>query len=347
MQNELIVKSKTEIAKDIHKKDIYSIYGVPNMLDKVIDKEKTNLLNNINCGIVFLDALNKLNHSEDFVVDIPMELREMLKSGKAAFDNSSKNPGSHTPNIRIKGKTGIYTQATIKREADNQAITQSLSNLAMMAMVQSVLNKLEILEEKIEDIQKGQKNDRIGSILGHFKGFMDLYSTFKTKEELNTATNTAYLEMQEGLTQIHLQIEDERKKLNGAPANDWEAFKLSINPSNFLCNKSKQFQKYYIDYTYDIQLYNRLILLSDIVLFLGGKTEAIKPNHKKMVDYCNEHIDESFQKKMKYLMHNHTTEISSILNYNKNLNKIFDDILIQDIIIECSSTDLKTLNTKK
>lgn len=39
--------------------------------------------------------------------------------------------------------------------------------------------------------------------------------------------------MQIGLSQIHQQLNEESKKLDGAPANDWEAFKLSIKPSNF------------------------------------------------------------------------------------------------------------------
>lgn len=219
----------------------------------------------------------------------------MLKLGKASFDKSGKNLGGFTPNIRIKGESGIKGQATIVQKSDSQVITQSISNLAMMAMVQSVLEKLNVIERKVEDIKRGQKDDRIGSIIGHFKGFMDLYPTFKTSEELNYAATIAYMNMQSGLAKLHLQIEEERKKLNEAPANNWQAFWKSI--TNPFHNESERYQKCYEDYVYDIQLYNRLILLSDIVLHLKGDNEAIARNHKIMVNYCNSHIDCSFKKK--------------------------------------------------
>ena len=102
MTRELVVKSKTELIKDGQKKDVLSFYGVPAMLDQIVKKEKAELLNNVNCGAVVMDSLNKLANSEGFFVEIPSGLREMLKTGKASFDKSSKNPGGFTPNIRIK-----------------------------------------------------------------------------------------------------------------------------------------------------------------------------------------------------------------------------------------------------
>lgn len=342
MTRELVVKSKTELIKDGQKKDVLSFYGVPAMLDQIVKKEKAELLNNVNCGAVVMDSLNKLANSEGFFVEIPSGLREMLKTGKASFDKSSKNPGGFTPNIRIKGETGIKGQATIVQKVDSQAITQSLSNLAMMAMVQSVLEKLNVIKKRVEDINKGQKDDRIGDVIGHFKGFIDLYLTFKSPEELNIAATIAYMNMQSGLAKLHLQIEHERKKIDGAPTNDWKALWDSL--THPFHNEAERYQKCYEDYVYDIQLYNRLILLSDVVLHLKGDNKAIERNHKIMVDYCNFHIDEIFKKKMDYLMVNKTTGISNILEYNKNLGLALEGVLNKDICIECKSTDIKLLN---
>lgn len=345
MSQELIVKPQTKIAIHAKKTDILSLYGVPAMLDQIIKKEKAVLLNKMSCGTVIMDSLNKLSHTEDFFVEIPSGLREMLKSGKASFDKSGKNPGDFTPNIRIKGEAGIKGQATIVQKSAPQAITQSMSNLAMMAMVQSVLEKLDVIEEKVENIKKGQKNDRIGSIIGYFKGFMDLYSTFKTSEELNNAAAIAYMNMQSGLAKLHLQIEEERKKLNGVPVNSWQAFWKSI--THPLHNESERYQKCYEDYVYDIQLYNRLILLSDVVLHLKGDNEVIARNHKIMVDYCNLHIDGSFKKNMDYLMAKKTSGISNILNYNRNLDLALEGVLVKDICIECKKEDIKYLNLEE
>ena len=345
MAQELIVKSKTVIAKQASPKDILSLYGVPAILDQIVRKEKNTFLKNLSCWGVILDDLNKLTHNEDLFVDIPAELREMLKSGKATFDKSSKNPGGFTPNIRIKGEIGIKGQATIVQKVDKQKITQNMSNLAMLAIVQSIFERLDVIEEKLEDVKKGQTNDRIGSIIGYFKGFMDLYPTFKSSEELNSAAIMAYLNMQGGLAKLHLQIEENRKKLDGAPGNNWQTFwKSIIHPFR---NEAKRYQECYQDYVYDIQLYNRLILLSDVVLHLNGDNEAIERNHKIMIDYCEQYIDNSFKQKMEYLMANNTQGITNILDYNRNLSLALDGGLAKDIIIECKLADVKSLNREE
>ena len=178
MDNNIVVRDKTEIAVQGKETDILSLYGVPSMLDKITQKEKSNLLNKLNCGAVLADSLNKLAHSDGFFVEIPKGLRQALEKGAATLDKSGNNPGSFTPNIRGKGNKGIQGQFTISKGTDSQAVTQSLSNLAMMSMVQSVLEKMEVIEAKLDDIKNGQKNDRIGKIIGSFKAFMDLYPTF-------------------------------------------------------------------------------------------------------------------------------------------------------------------------
>lgn len=342
MPVELIVRPKTEIATHATRKDILALYEVPAMLDVIVKKEKIELLNKMNCGAVILESLNKLTHSEGFYVEIPCELREMLKTGKAAFDKSGKNPGSLTPNIRIKGETGIKGQATIVQKTDFLAVTQSISNLAMMAMVQSVLAKLDIIEEKLDDIKTGQKNDRIAGVIGSFKGFIDLYPTFKTPEELNNAANKAYIDMQNALAKLHLQIEEERKKLEGAPKNDFQAFWMSI--THPLHNESKRYQKCYKDYVYDIQLYNRLILLADIILYLKGFYEVIPKNRQTIFKYLEQNIDDSFKRKMDYLMCGETEDITNILNYNKIFSQAFEGVNTNVIQIECKKEDVKHLN---
>ena len=91
---QIIVKEKTKIAPNSHKEDILTLYGVPECLDRITEKEKLNLLNMLDCGAIAADSLNRIAHSEGFFVEIPKGLRDALKSGKAALDKSSKNPGS-------------------------------------------------------------------------------------------------------------------------------------------------------------------------------------------------------------------------------------------------------------
>lgn len=341
MDNNIVVRDKTEIAVQSKKTDILSLYGVPSMLDKITQKEKSNLLNKLNCGAVLADSLNKLAHSDGFFVEIPKGLRQALEKGEATLDKSGNNPGSFTPNIRVKGKKGIQGQVTISKGTDSQAVTQSLSNLAMMSMVQSVLEKMEVIEAKLDDIKNGQKNDRIGKIIGSFKAFMDLYPTFKSQEDLDRAATIAFMQMHEGLAQLHLQIDEERRKLSSAPSNGWSVLLNSM--LHIMRNDLAQYRELYNDYVYDLQLYNRLILLSDVVVYLKGDSSVIQRSHSTMQKYCQEYLDVDFRSKMKYIMHRETTELENIDSYNQNLNKALEGVLLKDLHIECKKEDVKYL----
>lgn len=338
MSEELIVKVKTEMLQDTLKRDVLSLYGVP-MLDKIVEKERKNLLSHLCCEVGLFSFLKDISDSDKFIVEIPSHLREMLKSGQAVFDKSSKISGAYTPNIRISGESGIKGQAYIVKESN---IMPSLSNLVMMAMLQNVIEKLEVIEEKIENVIQGQKNDRIGLIIGHFKGFMDLYPSFKTEEERNNAANLAYSNMQEGLAKLHLQIEEEQKELNDAPSNHFDTILKALFA--FTKNEAEYYQKCYKNYIWDIQLYNRLILLSDIILCLKGNDELISKNHEKMIAYCTQCIDDDFIKKMDYLTNHSAEEICNIIEYNKSLEVTLNECKVQNIKIECTKDDVKYLN---
>lgn len=343
MNNELIVKPKTEVAITSSKKDVLAYYNVPGMLDQIVTKEKSNLLNALSCGSMAADSFNRLAHSKEFIVEIPSGLRELLKSGKATFDKSGKVPGNFTPNIRINGEPGIAGQATIVEGTDPLAVTQSLSNLGLMAMVQSVLEKMDAIEEKVEDVKIGQNNDRIGSVIGSFKAFMDLYPSFSGKAELETAANNAYIEMQKGLAQLHLQIDSDRKKLDGIPSNSWEIFFYTLfHPT--LKSRVSEHQCSYNDFTYNLQLYSRLVLLTDVVLHLKGDNEAIRKNHGLMNSYCQDKIDKKFIKDMKYLMQNETQGIDNVLLFNENVKNALDGYKSKNLLIECNSDEVKLLN---
>lgn len=312
------------------------------MLDKITKKEKSNFLNMLNCGAIGADSINRIANAEGFIVEIPKGLRDALRTGQATLDKSSKNIGSFTPNIRLRGEYGIKGQVTISEGTDYQAITQSISNLAMMAMVQSVLEKLDVIESKVNDVIDGQKNDRVGTIIGSFKSFTDLYPTFKSKEELDNAAILHYNDIQQGLAQLHLQIEQERKKLIDAPKNGLQIFWKSIcHPFR---NNLDLYRKYYSDFVYDLQLYNRLILLSDIILYLKGDPDIMERNHKTILEYCNLYLNKEFRNTMNFIMNKNIKELSNIDNYNKNLSKSLQNILQKEICIECKAEDVKLLN---
>ena len=342
MNNKLVVKPRTAIASsEAKEKDILDYYGIPALLDRAVEKEKKDFLNSLYCGTVVVDSLNQLAHAERFFVEIPKGLREKLKTGEAVFDTSAKAPGSNTPNIRLEGGKGIAGQATITKKTDPLVVTRSLSNLAMMAMTQSILQKLDVLDEKVEDLKRGQINDRVGKIIGSFKSFMDLYPTFSNAEELYHEANSSYHSMQEGLAQIHLHIGEVRKKLDKAPTNNWKAFWHGI--VHLFGSDIDKYRKIYNEYVFDIQLYNRLILLSDVILHFKHAYNGMYINHQTIFEYCNQELTDSFKNDMMFLMNREPIEIIKIHEYNIKLDKILKEVQNMDLVIECKQEDVKLL----
>ena len=137
--------------------------------------------------------------------------------------------------------------------------------------------------------------------------------------------------MQTGLSQLHEQIDVERKVLDHAPADNlhliWETIKLYFTDPRK--NPINEYIKTYHKYVYDIQLYNRLILLSDVIMYyIYGNLDALFKNHRVMIEYCNDFFDDKFQKKMDYLMSGDTKDITNILRFNDNLINTFIKLAI-------------------
>lgn len=83
MNDRLIVKGKTTLSESISQSnDILAYYGIPEFVDEVSKHNRTNMLNNLECGAVILDALNQMSNSREFVIEIPTELRQMLMMEK-------------------------------------------------------------------------------------------------------------------------------------------------------------------------------------------------------------------------------------------------------------------------
>lgn len=339
MDNQLIVYNESKIAIKSSKKDILEIYGVPSLLDDIIKKEKSNLVENLAVAGVLMDAINKIGGAKEYVVEIPSALKKLLKNGKATFDKSKKIEGHFTPNIRIKGENGINTQVTLSENTDINSIGDATTNLAMMAMLQSILAKLEAVEESLEDIKKGQMNDRIGEVIGSFRSLVTLYPTFKTNEEKNVSINNHYQSMSIGLAQINLYIDEIRKKIDKFPGNNLKLFWYFLrHPGSSV---ESDFIKTYNDYLIALQVYHRLLLMSDMILFLKGDRQAIKNNHIIIDDYCNMHLDNEFSDKMKFITNNKIDILNDFLRYRENLNESLRMESNQDLKISYTQQEIR------
>lgn len=341
--NNIAVKNKTELSPQCQGQDILALYGIPSIVDDLVEKEKSNLFNMLNPCFVFADTLNEISHAGGFTVNIPKGMEEALRKGIANLDKSSKDIGAFTPNIRINGETGIKGQLTIRRGVDSLAITRSLSNFAQMAMLQNVISKLDAIAEKQDEILKGQENDRIGTIIGSFKAFKDFYTLTKDAncDNIEIQGYVCYQNIQKGLAELLLQIDEERKFLEKMPHNHWQVFIRSLTARSVV--KPEKYKKF----VYTIQTYCRLLLLADVVLIRIGKGEAIPPNHEVIKNYFSQYLNNDFREHMNFLMDGHTSEIDKIQRFNQSCLKASFEISQNDLSIECRPEDIKLLKNKE
>lgn len=312
---------------------------MPQKIDTFINKEKSNFLDNFihdgaQIGAIGSELYNIFN-SKDLIVEIPGQLKDLLKSGEACFDASKIVEGNFSPNIRKRGQNGIAGQITLKEGIDGKTIANSLTNLAMIAMLQSILSKLDCIEENIEDIKNGQLNDRIGLVIGSFKSFCDLYSTFKSQNELREVANNVYQDMQIGLGQIHLQIENERQNLQKAPANNMQALIFAVK-NVFKSGAIDRYRRQYLDYIYHLNIYHRLIILSDMILIAKGDSNVMNRNHEVITRYISDYLDEKFNHRMKYLLNREPQELNFLTNLKDNISSSLLEMPDSNLKIEFS-----------
>ena len=343
MVNDLVLKNESSLPQKLdEEKDILSYYGIPGFMDEIVKRNKTDMLNCLTCAAGTVDALNQASHAEGFFVHIPEGMRKLMNEGKAHFDKSNKNPGEFSPNIRVNGSKKIDGQATIYKGVDSQKLTGSLSNLAMMAMMQGVMVKLDDIGEMTQDLLQGQHDDRVSKITGAFKSFSELYYTFTSDDEMKTQAGYAYSMMQEGLEALLYELDQKRKKLLHAPKNKLQVILYALVPGK---NMSKRYQTIYKEFLYDLRLYSRLIIMSDIVLGCKGATaDVFIRSHKRFNDYCKDKLSQSFLSDISFLMNKEDTGLKGILNYNESVNKGIEQLKNSPLIIECNNKDVKLLN---
>ena len=346
MADDLVLKNNSSLSKKSdEEKDILSYFGISGLMDEIVKRNKTDMLNCLACAAGTVDAINQASHAEGFFVHIPEGMRKLINEGKAHFDKSNKNPGEFSPNIRIDGSKTIDGQATIYKDIDSQKLTGSLSNLAMMAMMQGVMVKLDDIGEMTQDLLQGQHDDRVSKILGAFKSFSDLYFTFTSDLELQILAGNANNQIREGLEALLHEIDAKRKKLLHAPKNNFQVVLYALAPGK---NVSKKYQKIYKEFLYDLRLYSRLIIMSDIILGCKGATaDVIIRNHQPFNDYCNDKLSQPFQENISFLMDEEDTGLKGILSFNASINNGIEQLKSSSLKIECDNKDVKLLNITK
>ena len=268
-RNESAIKAKT----------IYDDFGLVEATEALQEKSRSNFLSMLAAdGAVASDAIAGLNKFKQYVVEIPPEFLDGLKEGKLIFDKSNKIPGNFTPNIRGEDGT-LVGQATIKNGIDPKCLTSGLANLAMFAMMAKISQQISELTELVQEIKKGQEDNRRASVISGFKEFYSAYMSDPNHSDTKMVAIIAYSKMNEGLTQIHLEISSfVDKNFKKAPKNNFMAFIYGYTRVKKYRNRFRLLEQKLNEFQY-------LEMLTEIVCYFAQGWKSVEQKHLEFSNF--------------------------------------------------------------
>lgn len=343
MSNELTIK---DLDKHKQPQNVYTDFSLPFFNQELLKDEKNNFLRILCRSAIEADVIVQGLNGVKLEVIIPEALRNAMATGKAHFDKSNKIKGDYAPSIRMNDGSGIEANVTLRPGFDPRAITGCLANLSYMMMLEKVLDNLEIIEDKLDNLLIGQKSDRFSKVIGPFISYYSRLSEYKSEEEKRNAANTALISMQQGLVSIHNVLEEtDYQELLKAPNNAWQAF---INElfHNGIGKERKTFvyRRKYAQFVYDLTLYYKFILLKDVLqLTIGDSMSTIeKYNHVPFEELCKRLSTKDFLKKMEKANDRKANELQLLSDHSH------DDMILlaqpaSKIIIPLNEKDIQLI----
>lgn len=108
----------------------------------------------------FLDVAKKLAEGKTYQAYFPPEVRERLRSGLSTLDE--KDNGLFGALVRDVETGQITNQVSLMEVVPD--LISSLSQMATQQTLTDIVNRLEVIDEKITDILNGQINDRLAEV---------------------------------------------------------------------------------------------------------------------------------------------------------------------------------------
>lgn len=343
MGNELTLRNLDKYKRP---QNVFTDFSLPFFNQELLKDEKNNFLRILCRSAIEADVIVQGLNVVKLEVIIPEALRNAMASGKAHFDKSNKIKGDYAPSIRMNDGSGIKGNVTLRPEFDPSAISGCLANLSYMMMLEKVIDNLETIDSKLDNLLIGQKSDRFSKVIGPFISYYSRLSEYKSEEEKRNAANTALINMQQGLVSIHNVLEaTDYQELLKAPKNGWQAF-INELIHNRLHKKRKTFvyRKMYAQFVYDLTLYYKFILLKDVLqLTIGDSMSTIeKYNHVPFEELCKRLSSKDFLKKMELANERKVNELQ-LLSEHSHDDRILLAQPASKIIIPLDEKDIQLI----
>lgn len=228
---------------------------------------------------------NVINPETNYIIDMPVEIRKGLESGK--YWLTKKKKGTLMAQVKhvVNGKTEILTNLDVKE--DKMPSSQSLTNMTNVAYQQAMQQQLNQIQEKlgeiqvkVDEIEKSQKDDRIGEILGgkiNLKAALAMEDEANRNQQLNNIAHDLFISTGKMQKIIKRKIETYKK----VPATDFGIYLHQVFISNYKSKKDKEFEDICELVNYYIESQNLLVYVYKVL----KEDKAIEEIYKTNMDF--------------------------------------------------------------
>ncbi|MEJ8591372.1 hypothetical protein JSO54_09000 [Riemerella anatipestifer] len=267
----------------------------------------------------FIDFINKLKDNGRLYADISSKTKELIDNGELFFKYTEK--GNISAILRdINGRFSEHI--TLKSENFSPETISSLANIALQMQLAQVMSKLKDIQETVDKILQGQKDDRVAlceSALYQLLLSLKIKNYSFKKDCISNAIKT----ISDGKMQILYSMKRNIEYINNAEYGFWSSNQDKVD-------------KEMIDLQKNLSIYIKSSYIEAMLFLTANENSAALNSMNMCVSILNKNIDEAVRNNLhenmgKSISNNKRIDINFWINtYPEIINNISSKIEFLD-----------------
>lgn len=197
-----------------------------------------------------------------------------------------------------------------------------VSALSVAVIVYEFSNALNDIAGKLDELRRSQINDQKAKCIAALDTYKILGKSLSKREERNLILQ-CYSSFNEGITQLHVSIDELAKKICTMPANDWDTVIQTLK--HLSSKKAVENDNIIIEFINSLLFYDAMIACSDLLLVkIGASEDQRKESHEKFEALCSRIFSEDLMERINYISQDLPEikdQITDVINLSLILNK--------------------------
>jgi hypothetical protein len=217
MSNENYLVIKPELDLTTSQNPDTAISKINKAFNKLYDERRQRIINLLRQMPSLLDLANKLAEGKSYRAVISPEVLKKIRSGAVSWDKSTD--GFYGAIIR-DNETGQIV-AHVKLEEISPEMLTSINQLAVQHTLAEIVQRLEIVDQKITNVLEGQRNDRLALIESGINLYQQAIAASNSETRHRLLIN-AIDKLDEGRQKLILSLENDIGFIDKIPRTFWQ-----------------------------------------------------------------------------------------------------------------------------